>query len=71
MLKGDFRGSNFSGARLESADLSAITADNLASCYFKVPPTYDSRTRFPQGFDPVKNSWRRVEARPRGEADRE
>jgi uncharacterized protein YjbI with pentapeptide repeats len=70
-LKGDFGGANLSGARLEGADLSAITADNLASCYFKVPPSYDSRTRFPQGFDPVKNSWRRVESKPRVGSDKE
>jgi uncharacterized protein YjbI with pentapeptide repeats len=60
-LSGNFQGANISGARLEAADLSAIPPDNLASCYFKTPPTYDARTKFPPGFDPVEHSWSRVE----------
>ena len=60
-LSGNFQVVNISGARLEAADLSAIAHDDLASCYFKEPPTYDARTRFPPGFDPVDHSWRRVE----------
>ncbi len=60
-LSGNFQGVNISGARLEAADLSAIARDDLASCYFKDPPTYDARTKFPPGFDPVDGSWRRVE----------
>ena len=60
-LSGNFQVVNISGARLEAADLSAIARDNLASCYFKEPPTYDARTKFPPGFDPVERSWRRVE----------
>jgi hypothetical protein len=59
-LPGNFQLVNFSGARLEGADLSAIAGNNLASCYFKEPPTYDARTKFPAGFDPVERSWRRV-----------
>ena len=59
-LSGNFQLVNFSGARLEGADLSAIAGNNLASCYFKEPPTYDARTKFPAGFDPVERSWRRV-----------
>jgi hypothetical protein len=59
-LSGNFQVVNFSGARLEGADLSAIAGNNLASCYFKEPPTYDARTKFPAGFDPVERSWRRV-----------
>jgi hypothetical protein len=51
---------NFSGARFEGADLSALDSGDLASCYFKEPPTYDHQTTFPAGFDPVKNLWRRV-----------
>jgi type II secretory pathway pseudopilin PulG len=60
-LSGNFQLVNISGARFEAADLSAIAHDNLASCYFKEPPTYDARTRFPPGFDPVDRSWRRAE----------
>lgn len=60
-LSGSFQVVNLSGARLEAADLSAIARDDLASCYFKEPPTYDARTDFPPGFDPVELLWRRVE----------
>jgi uncharacterized protein YjbI with pentapeptide repeats len=60
-LSGNFQGVNISGARLEAADLSAIARDDLASCYFKDPPTYDARTKFPPGFDPAERSWRRAE----------
>lgn len=28
-----------SGASFEGADLTALESENLASCYFKVPPT--------------------------------
>jgi uncharacterized protein YjbI with pentapeptide repeats len=56
-LSGNFQSVNFSGARLESAELSAIEAGNLASCYFKIPPTYDAKTKFPAGFDPVEHLW--------------
>jgi uncharacterized protein YjbI with pentapeptide repeats len=62
-LSGNFQGINISGARFEAADLSAITCDNLATCYFRDPPTYDARTKFPPGFDPVELLWRRVESR--------
>ncbi len=60
-LSGNFQLVNISGARLEGADLSAIAHDDLASCYFKDPPTYNARTKFPPAFDPVERSWRRVE----------
>jgi uncharacterized protein YjbI with pentapeptide repeats len=60
-LSGSFQVVNISSARFEAADLSAIAHDDLASCYFKEPPTYDDKTRFPPGFDPVDRSWRRVE----------
>lgn len=60
-LSGSFQGANISGARCEAADLSAIAGDDLASCYFKEPPTYDARTKFPPGFDPAEHLWRRVE----------
>lgn len=60
-LAGSFQGVNLSGARLEAADLTAIARDDLATGYFKTPPTYDARTKLPPGFDPVERSWRRVE----------
>ncbi len=56
-LIGNFQVANISGAQFQGADLSAIEADNLASCYFENPPTYNSQTKFPIGFDPRKNSW--------------
>jgi uncharacterized protein YjbI with pentapeptide repeats len=59
-LVGSFQLVNLSGARLEGADLSALDSDSLTSCYFKEPPTYDDRTRFPAGFDPAMNLWGRV-----------
>ncbi|MFO0959612.1 MAG: pentapeptide repeat-containing protein [Isosphaeraceae bacterium] len=62
-LSGNFQVINISGARCEGADLSAITAGDLASAYFQEPPTYDGRTKFPTGFDPVERSWTRVESR--------
>lgn len=60
-LSGSFQAVNLSGARFEAADLSMIAGNDLASCYFKEPPTYDARTKFPPGFDPVERLWRRVE----------
>jgi uncharacterized protein YjbI with pentapeptide repeats len=60
-LAGSFQVVNLSGARFEAADLSAIARDDLASGYFQEPPTYDARTQFPAGFDPVEHAWRRVE----------
>jgi uncharacterized protein YjbI with pentapeptide repeats len=59
-LVGSFQLANISGARFEGADLSAIDSNSLESCYFKDPPTYDGQTRFPPGFDPAANLWRRI-----------
>jgi uncharacterized protein YjbI with pentapeptide repeats len=59
-LVGSFQLVNISGARFEGADLSALDSDSLEDCYFKEPPTYDGKTRFPAGFDPAANLWRRV-----------
>lgn len=60
-LSGNFQAVNISGAKFEAADLSGIGRDDLADCYFNDPPTYNARTKFPAGFDPVERSWRRVE----------
>jgi uncharacterized protein YjbI with pentapeptide repeats len=60
-MSGSFQIVNISGASFEAADLSAVAGDDLASCYFKEPPTYDARTKFPTGFDPVEHLWRRVD----------
>lgn len=59
-LIGSFQGVNISGARFEGADLSALESDSLESCCFKEPPTYNRQTRFPLGFDPATNLWRRM-----------
>ncbi|MCC7336751.1 MAG: pentapeptide repeat-containing protein [Pirellulaceae bacterium] len=62
-LSGSFQGASISGARLEGADLSAVDSDDLASCCFDKPPTYDAKTKFPQGFDPVEQFWQSSERR--------
>jgi len=60
-LEGNFQGANISGVRLQGADISAVECDNLASCYFDRPPTYDAKTKFPVGFDPAKYLWTRID----------
>ena len=65
---GDFQGVNISGARFEAADLSAIGGDDLASCYFKEPPTYDARKRSSRrASTPSERSWRRLNPTPTGD----
>jgi uncharacterized protein YjbI with pentapeptide repeats len=59
-LAGSLQVANLSGVNFAEADLSALTADDLASCYFRDPPRYDDSTKFPTGFDPVGQGWRRV-----------
>ncbi len=59
-LTGSFQLVNISGAHFGGADLSALDGDSLASCYFKVAPTYNETTQFPAGFDPEVQRWRRV-----------
>jgi uncharacterized protein YjbI with pentapeptide repeats len=59
-LAGSFQNANLSGANFAGADLSALNAGDLASCYFRDPPRYDDRTKFPAGFDPVGQGWRLV-----------
>lgn len=60
-LSGNFQTANISGAKFEDADLSAIDASNLGSCYFNDPPTYNAHTKFPTGFNPAERLWRRVD----------
>lgn len=52
---------NIDGTQFEGADLSALDSSSLASCHFKNPPTYDSRTKFPIGFSPVEQLWKRTQ----------
>lgn len=59
-LAGSFQLVNLSGARFEGADLSALESESLTSCYFKDPPTYNGQTKFPAGFDPQAQLWKRV-----------
>jgi uncharacterized protein YjbI with pentapeptide repeats len=63
-LAGSFQGTNISGARFEGADLSALDAADLASCFFQEAPTYDDQTSFPTGFDPEEHLWRRAGEQP-------
>ncbi len=48
-------------ASFRHADLSAIRAEDLESCYFFTPPMYDDKTRFPAGFDPAAVGWKLVQ----------
>ena len=56
-----FQAVNIDAANFRHADLSTLEAESLKSCYFKTPPTYDDKTRFPKGFDASLEGWRRVE----------
>lgn len=60
-LTGSFQVSTIDSARFEGADLSGIASQDLASCIFETSPSYDAKTVFPAGFDPVANMWRKVE----------
>ena len=46
--------------QFQGADLSAISARALESCYFEIPPSYDANTKFPSGFDPLEQLWNRT-----------
>jgi len=56
-ISGSFQGTSIDGTQFQKADLSAIRSNDLKSCYFEVPPTYDANTKFPQGFDPKAAGW--------------
>lgn len=60
ILVGNFQRVNLNGAILSGADLSGIASTDLETCYFKEPPTYNAETKFPAGFDPVQQQWRKV-----------
>lgn len=59
-LAGSFQAVNISGAHFEAADLSSLDSHDLASCYFKIAPSYDEQTKFPVGFHPEAMGWRRI-----------
>lgn len=61
-ITGSFQGANIDGAQFESADVSGIRGEDLASCYFVTPPTYDAKTKFPDGFNPVQNGWKQSDS---------
>lgn len=58
---GDFQGANISGAKFQGANLSAVDAIHLTTCYFDRPPTYNSKTIFPIGFSARDQLWQYVE----------
>lgn len=60
-LAGHFQSVNLSGVQLQGANLSSIAPENLASCHFDVPPTFNGKSKLPVGFDPVQHVWRRVD----------
>jgi uncharacterized protein YjbI with pentapeptide repeats len=59
-LAGSFQAANLSGVNFAGADLSALSADDLASCYFRDAPRCNGSTKFPAGFDPIAQGWRRA-----------
>ena len=60
VLVGSFQRVNLNGAKLSGADLSGIASSDLETCYFKQPPTYNAQTKFPAGFNPAQQQWRKV-----------
>lgn len=61
-IDGSFQGANIDAALFQNADLSGIRSEDLASCYFDAPPTYDVNTKFPDRFDPIAHGWKKVPA---------
>jgi uncharacterized protein YjbI with pentapeptide repeats len=59
-IKGSFQGANIDAAQFQDADLSGIESVNLESCYFDTPPVYNANTKFPDGFDPIVNGWKKA-----------
>lgn len=57
----DFQCVNIDGAQFQGADLSTIDPSALESCYFETPPRYNTKTKFPEGFDPAAQGWARAE----------
>jgi uncharacterized protein YjbI with pentapeptide repeats len=57
-----FGGMDIDGAQFLGTDLSGLDADDLGTCHFDTPPTYDDATRFPAGFDPALAGWKRAVA---------
>jgi uncharacterized protein YjbI with pentapeptide repeats len=55
-----FQAVNIDDAQFQGADLSALDPGSLESCHFNTPPTYDDKTRFPNGFDPAAQGWNRI-----------
>lgn len=55
-----FQGVDISSANFQGADISAVQALNLQSCYFSTPPKYDAKTKFAKDFDPVAADWELV-----------
>jgi hypothetical protein len=54
-----FQAVNIDATDFRGADISALEAESLKSCYFKTSPTYDDGTKFPPRFDPVEEGWQR------------
>lgn len=59
-----FQVASLNDTRFAGADLSSLAWQSLKSCVFdsRHPPSYDDRTRFPDGFDPVKQGWKLLSA---------
>jgi uncharacterized protein YjbI with pentapeptide repeats len=57
-----FQVASLNNTRFAAADLSSLAQQSLRSCVFKpdTPPTYDDRTKFPAGFNPAKQGWRKA-----------
>ena len=54
-----FQEANIDGTQFQGTDLSMLDHYSLESCYFNTPTNYDQTTRFPEGFDPASQRWKR------------
>jgi uncharacterized protein YjbI with pentapeptide repeats len=59
-IEGSFQGSDIDSAEFQGANLSAIRSEDLHSCYFRIAPTYDANTKFPEAFDPAAAGWNKT-----------
>lgn len=61
-INGSFQGANLDAVQFQNADLSSIRSEDLGSCYFDAPPTYDANSKLPDRFDPIGHGWKKTNA---------
>jgi hypothetical protein len=54
-----FQDVDIDAANFRAADLSALASESLKSCFFQTPPLYDAKTKFPFGFNPIDQGWKK------------